>query len=82
MHLQVIIGPGVSTDALCCDTPQGLQHVALLHQVEHYSRAAGGSGLHQGNVQTDAQGEEDGFRLVLMYQRELVNLYRCVYDFM
>ena len=56
--------------------------MALLHQVEHYSRAAGGSGLHQRNVQTDAQGEEDGFRLVLMYQRELVNLYRCVYYFM
>ena len=56
--------------------------MALLHQVEHYSRAAGGSGFHQRKVQTDAQGEEDGFRLVLMYQRELVNLYRCVYDFM
>ena len=67
---------------MCCDTPQGLQHVALLHQVEHYSRTAGGNGLHQRNVQNDVQGEEDGFHLVLMYQRELVNLYRCVYDFM
>ena len=48
---------------------RGLQHVVLLHQVQR-------------NVQNDVQGEEDGFRLVLMYQRELVNLYRCVYDFM